>query len=192
MKRTSKAVLIVVLILSACSRNEQSLESIFVEQLESIQVADSIMLCNLPSSFQDYYALCGEPDSPLYSYPDIIEHLLYSQQIDYDLFIKKVTDISTQAYPDVDHIGILKDVMKLLLNNNLRKVLDQLSSKTESDNNQFWSFVFGGIEGRAKLEEKERVLEEIHHLEALHILRYKYIETVNTGYSESAKYMKQH
>ena len=174
MKRTSKAVLIVVLILSACSRNEQSLESIFVEQLESIQVADSIMLCNLPSSFQDYYALCGEPDSPLYSYPDIIEHLLYSQQI------------------DDDHIGILKDVMKLLLNNNLRKVLDQLSSKTESDNNQFWSFVFGGIEGRAKLEEKERVLEEIHHLEALHILRYKYIETVNTGYSESAKYMKQH
>ena len=192
MKHYFVTTLLVLLTLLACKRTEQNHKSVFVKQLEAIRVADSVLLYNLPSTFQDYYALCGAIDSPLYNYPDIIEHLLHSQQIDYELFIKRVTDISVQAFPDVDHIGFLKDAMTSLLNSNLDLVVCHLNSKTSSENIHFWSFIFGGCEGQAQIEEKEEIKKRVYKLRTWNNPGYEFINTIDTGYIESAKYIIQH
>ena len=79
-------VLLSSLLFIAISANGQEIKDAafaIIEQIGIIHRADSILLENLPSTFDEYVLLWGELDSPLYDYPSVVEHLSHSQQIDY-------------------------------------------------------------------------------------------------------------
>lgn len=115
-----------LLFLAINTNGQENTEAVFAirEQIGIIHCADSILLECLPSTFEDYVLLWGEFDSPLYNYPSVVEHLSYSQQIDYNRFIERVIDISVGASPGVDHINNLQSVSKYLVEYYLRRVVE--------------------------------------------------------------------
>lgn len=150
------------------------------------------MLENMPSTFQEYLELCGDIDTPLYDYPSFVKHLAHSQQIDYDVFIKKMVDISVGATPGVDHVNDLKNVPQNLVENNLRQVVSCLNKKSLEENTQFWSFVFGGIEDREPVEYKDSIKGRLKKLTPNTFSGYVYFDTVDAGYERSARYVVHH
>ena len=162
------------------------------EQIGIIHYADSILLECLPATFEDYVLLWGELDSPLNNYPSVVEHLSHSQQIDYNRFIERVIDISVGASPGVDHINNLQSVSKYLVEFYLRRVVDCLNKKTEQENLQFWSFIFGGIEEISPVIEKDRIIRRTKRLKNYKFIGYRYIETIDSGYYAAVRYQEPH
>ena len=192
MKRAITTIILVLLAMSIWGQNKQDKAAAIAKQFSVIREADEIMLKNLPSTFQDYLELCGDIDTPLNDYPSFVEHLAHSQQIDHDLFIKKIVDISVGATPGVDHVNYLNSVTQELVENNLRQVVVCLNKKSLEENTQFWSFIFGGIEQRESVEYKDRIKNRLKKLTSYKFSGYDYIDTVDEGYLRSAQYIVHH
>ena len=167
MKRAITTIILVLLAMSIWGQNKQDKAAAIAKQFSVIREADEIMLKNLPSTFQEYLELCGDIDTPLNDYPSFVEHLAHSQQIDHDLFIKKIVDISVGATPGVDHVNYLNSVTQELVENNLRQVVVCLNKKSLEENTQFWSFIFGGIEQRESVEYKDRIKNRLKKLTSM-------------------------
>ena len=192
MKRAITTIILVLLAMSIWGQNKQDKAAAIAKQFSVIREADEIMLKNLPSTFQEYLELCGDIDIPLNDYPSFVEHLAHSQQIDHDLFIKKIVDISVGATPGVDHVNYLNSVTQELVENNLRQVVVCLNKKSLEENTQFWSFIFGGIEQRESVEYKDRIKNRLKKLTSYKFSGYDYIDTVDEGYERSARYIVHH
>jgi hypothetical protein len=178
--------------MSIWGQNKQDKAAAIAKQFSVIREADEIMLKNLPSTFQEYLELCGDIETPLNDYPSFVEHLAHSQQIDHDLFIKKIVDISVGATPGVDHVNYLNSVTQELVENNLRQVVVCLNKKSLEENTQFWSFIFGGIEQRESVEYKDRIKNRLKKLTSYKFSGYDYFDTVDAGYERSARYIVHH
>lgn len=188
-------VLLSSLLFIAISANGQEIKDAafaIIEQIGIIHRADSILLENLPSTFDEYVLLWGELDSPLYDYPSVVEHLSHSQQIDYKRFVERVIDISVGASPGVDHINDLQRVSHYLVEYYLRRVVDCLNMKTKQENLQFWSFFFGGIEDISPVIEKDRVIRRTKQMKNKTFVGYIYIETIELGYNAALHYQEPH
>jgi hypothetical protein len=192
MKRAITTIILVLLAMSIWGQNKQDKAAAIAKQFSVIREADEIMLKNLPSTFQEYLELCGDIDTPLNDYPSFVEHLAHSQQIDHDLFIKKIVDISVGATPGVDHVNYLNSVTQELVENNLRQVVVCLNKKSLEENTQFWSFIFGGIEQRESVEYKDRIKNRLKKLTSYKFSGYDYFDTVDAGYERSARYIVHH
>lgn len=153
---------------------------ILIEQLNCLQKVDSVLLDYLPTSFVEYYELCGDVDSPLYDKEDILHRLNSSQTIDKHVLIKKVVLLCIGGVPDVDHIAILHKYAIQYVRMYSKDVISILNMLPKSENVLFWRFLFGDIENRSI--EYGEVVKIIDRLIGI---SYSYSSTVKEGYKTS-------
>ncbi len=170
---------------NSCSQKPQKEKAaILMEQLEILHRVDSIMLDNLPSTFEEYLLLWDTPACPLYNQESIIEHLSYSHSIDYPLFVKKIVDISVEAKTGVDHVYCLKDVAMRLVEGRLQDVIIFLNGKTLEENLNFWTFVFSSLHDYPS---EEYIATLSNRVKRIHSPRYIFPEALEQGYDNSKK-----
>ncbi len=153
---------------------------VLLDQVQRLQQTDSLILEFLPDSFEEYYELCGDIDSPLYNCDDLIEHLSYSTTIDKTLFLKKIVSLCIGGKYSADHISSLHDVAVKELRKDCRSVIVILNSLSETDNLLYWRFLFGGIETR-DLD----YYEAIKRIRQVRGMEYRFPASIKAGYDSS-------
>lgn len=153
-----------------------------------IEEADSLLLEYLPTSFDEYFALCGfdedKKDGPLYSNQDIVSRLAKSGSIDRKELIRKVLLLcSGGGQPDTDHIGILQDCGYEFVNGEMAHYCIPILNRMSYDENlSFWRFIFGGIETRIPECEMERIIHNFEQLSQNNAEKYHFMEAIKKGY----------
>ena len=177
-----------------CSETVDSLK----EQMGIINKADSVLLCLLPDSFEEYYFLCGDVDSPLYDSFDIIEHLYNSEGYESNFafrskFIDKLVSISTSGFLSADHIAFLQETLRELLHNSkhLQQVLQSLNAKSFQENIGFWRFVFSSTD-LCTCSLKDQCTRDIEILEKKTGFHYSFFESIENGYQIKESYYHTH
>lgn len=152
------------------TNNAKTKAKIVFEQIQRIQQEDSLLLALLPSDYTEYLCLCTEYDV-LRSQTDTNKHfdsevllsrLFTSDLIDYNLFIKKMTDLSASAYLPSSMAGfVLQQRMRTLLKTHLRSIIFHLNNKSSIENKQFWNFIFYGLDSANVEEESSSIRNRI-------------------------------
>ena len=153
-----------------------------------IEEADRMLLEYLPTSFDEYFALCGfdkdKKDGPLYSNQDIVYRLAKSSSIDRKELIRKVLLLcSGGGLPDTDHIGILQDCGYEFVNGEMAHYCIPILNRMSYDENlSFWRFIFGGIETRIPECERDRIFHNFEQLSKKNAEKYLFMDAIKKGY----------
>ncbi len=156
-----------------------------------VEDADCLLLAYLPTSFDEYFALCGfDQDTKggaLYFNQDIISRLARSRSIDREELVRKVVLLcSGGKMPDTDHIGILQDFGYAFVSGKMAHYsIPALNRMSYDENLSFWRFIFGGIEARIPECEMQQVFYNFEYISQEGVEKYQFMETIRTGYYNS-------
>ena len=156
---------------------------IVYNELTSKQRNDSLLFETVPSNYTDFGLMCAEIETRFYrkvhkttNAGELLLGLLYnSKQINRDAFINKITDLSSSAYLPSSEAGIsLQRVIRELLKEDPCSIVICLNKKTKEENEQFWSFVYYGVNEQEKSLKNRMILRSIGNQ-----IDYLYIDIMN-------------
>lgn len=156
---------------------------IVYNELTSEQRNDSLLFETVPSNYTDFGLMCAEIETRIYrkvhkttNAGELLLGLLYnSKQINRDAFINKITDLSSSAYLPSSEAGIsLQRVIRELLKEDPCSIVICLNKKTKEENEQFWSFVYYGVNEQEKSLKNRMILRSIRNQ-----IDYLYIDIMN-------------
>lgn len=143
-------------------------EQVF-EYLKRSHEIDSLLLASLPTDYTDFSLMCSDLSVIFHRMGSDLEggtgelilmHLLNSQFIDHELFVKKMTILSSTAYlPSFDAGSVLQQVIRVLVKSYPLEVISTLNQLTENKYKQFWDFYFYGFTKEERNHE-EKVLQK--------------------------------
>lgn len=156
---------------------------IVYNELTSKQRNDSLLFETVPSNYTDFGLMCAEIETRFYrkvhkttNAGELLLGLLYnSKQINRDAFINKITDLSSTAYLPSSEAGIsLQRVIRELLKEDPCSIVICLNKKAKEENEQFWSFVYYGVNEQEKSLKNRMILRSIRNQ-----IDYLYIDIMN-------------
>lgn len=151
-------------IIRLSSQAKNSANQVF-EYIKRSNETDSLLLASVPTDFTDFSMMCMDLSVMLYHMgigPEkgganlLLTRLFNSQFIDYKLFVKKVTILSSTAYlPSSDAGSELQQVIRRLLKTHTSEIVETLNQLPEDKYKKFWEFYFHGFSKQERNREEE-------------------------------------